>query len=162
MLAESGFEASLPEPPEGRSAFELDMRYLGQAYELTVGLRAPHSDALADAVAEFHRRHERTYGHSSPVDEVEIVTLRAHVSLPTPVPVWEVAGETPGEAPERRPVWTPDGAESYTVVAREAIAQRDLEGPLIVEQADSTIVVPRGWRIRQATAGTALLDRSAT
>jgi N-methylhydantoinase A len=155
MLEQSGLPSG-----EGTIAFELDMRYMGQAYELTVPLAEPHHGALGDAVAEFHLQHERTYGHSSPVDEVEIVTLRAHVSVPTPPPVLEVTSRPSEEHAEARAVWMPEGVESYEVVDREMLTERPVRGPLIVEQADSTIVVPRGWRILQAPAGTALLQRA--
>jgi N-methylhydantoinase A len=49
---------------------ELDLRYAGQSFELTV----PHANACADAVAAFHARHARRYGFSAPDDPVQIVT----------------------------------------------------------------------------------------
>ncbi|MGB1288712.1 MAG: hydantoinase/oxoprolinase family protein, partial [Aggregatilineales bacterium] len=47
----------------------LEMRYTGQAYELSI----PFND---DPIAEFHHVHEQTYGHALPDRPVEIVNLR--------------------------------------------------------------------------------------
>ncbi|UCC89724.1 MAG: hydantoinase/oxoprolinase family protein, partial [Anaerolineales bacterium] len=64
---------------ESQMAFQraLDMRYVGQEYTVTVPV--PHAlsgDWLSPIRAEFDRRHERTYGHASAEEPVEVVTLR--------------------------------------------------------------------------------------
>jgi N-methylhydantoinase A len=57
--------------------FRVDLRYVGQAYELTVPIRRPADGAaVAAAVEAFQVAHERAYGHRLP-NETEIVTLRA-------------------------------------------------------------------------------------
>ena len=55
-----------------------DLRYVGQAYELTVPCPSGRLDAVAlGALAEtFHDEHERTYGHRAGEEPVEIVNLR--------------------------------------------------------------------------------------
>ena len=60
----------------------VDLRYLGQGYEINVPL-------LAQPVASFHKKHERLYGYSNPGLAVEVVTLRvraagSHAELPLP------------------------------------------------------------------------------
>ena len=55
-----------------------DLRYVGQAYEVNVPVRAgPVTDALvADVETRFHQQHQRLFAHSAPGDPVEVVNLR--------------------------------------------------------------------------------------
>jgi N-methylhydantoinase A len=150
----------------GRVEFELDMRYRGQAYELTVPVADPRvdEDALASLENAFHVAHRRAYGHDSPVDEVEIVTLRAHATAATEVPAWDGAGGGRGapRASGRRRVYAAAGPVDYGVYEREELEQgATLAGPAIVEQDDSTLVVPPGWRLAVRGAGTALVERGS-
>jgi N-methylhydantoinase A len=114
----------------GRIDLALDMRYRGQAYELTVPLRAASRAGLARAERDFHAVHRRAYGHDRPVEETEIITLRVRATGPV-------------------------RARSLDVPARPAA-----RGPAVIPQADTTIVVPRGWRLRPAAAGSSILERT--
>ena len=72
MLADEGVA-------EERMDFQraLDMRYVGQEYTVTVPVAGQLSgDWLPPIRAEFDRLHERTYGHASAEEPVEVVTLR--------------------------------------------------------------------------------------
>jgi N-methylhydantoinase A len=117
-------------PGRGRIDLALDMRYRGQAYELTVPLREPSRAGLARAERDFHTVHRRAYGHDRPVEETEIVTLRVRATGPV-------------------------RTRSLDVPARPAA-----RGPAVIPQADTTIVVPRGWRLRPAAAGSSILERT--
>lgn len=55
-----------------------DLRYLGQTYELTV----PATGPVAGVAGLFEQEHDRTYGHRSDRDPVELVNLRLAVRLP--------------------------------------------------------------------------------
>jgi N-methylhydantoinase A len=108
----------------------------------------------------FHAAHEQAYGHASPVEETEIVTVRARATGAIGTPDWD--GFAPpvavgrGQLPDRRV-----GTERYAVLERDALAADDLvAGPAIVEQEDSTIVVAPGWRLSAGAAGSALLERA--
>lgn len=140
--------------------FELDMRYRGQAYELTVPVQAslPADELVRAAENAFHDAHRRTYGHASPVDEVEIVTLRAHAVVPTAPPTWAADAGTNGAA-RRREAWLGGERVEATVVGREAVPAAGLAGPALVEQDDTTIVIPPGWRIVPAAGGNAVVER---
>jgi N-methylhydantoinase A len=48
---------------------EMDMRYEGQGFEITLGLTSTF-------MADFHRSHHDAYGHSAPDAPIEIVNLR--------------------------------------------------------------------------------------
>ena len=148
--------------------FSADMRYAGQAYELEVGIGAPMSPArIAEAVRGFHERHERVYGYARGEQPVEMVNFRAVHRYPLPTPVLRAPAAAAGAADdavvgERRAYFAPDGflpAARYER-ARLALGSR-VTGPAIVEQADSTTVIPPGYaatvdpsgnlRIRRAT-----------
>ena len=67
-----------------------DLRYAGQAFELTVEADPdPQPDALRGA---FERAHEERYGYADPGAEVELVTVRVAVVLPGGEPGREEAG----------------------------------------------------------------------
>ena len=55
---------------------ELDMRYEGQSFELTVPAEGATASALRKAADAFESEHERTYGHRAHDSRVELVTLR--------------------------------------------------------------------------------------
>ena len=57
---------------------QVDMRYVGQSYELTVPLPAKQLDAskIDRVLEQFHIEHDRAYGYSAPTEPVEFVNLR--------------------------------------------------------------------------------------
>jgi N-methylhydantoinase A len=140
--------------------FRVDMRYVGQAYDLTVPIRRPvDRAALRDAEEAFHSAHERAYGHRLP-NETEVVTVRARGRGAHPELEWEPGAAARGAVSERRDVWTSSGPMAHAVHAREHLADDAVvAGPAIVEQYDTTIVVPPGWRLRIVTGGSAELER---
>ncbi len=65
-------------PPEKMSFLrQADLRYLGQAYELTIPApKRVNGESLAATVIAFHRRHKEAYGYSADGEPVELVNLR--------------------------------------------------------------------------------------
>ncbi|PSP80092.1 hydantoinase [Halobacteriales archaeon QS_1_68_20] len=123
----------------------LDLRYEGQAYEITVDVPAGEvdEDALATTVDRFHGAHERRYGHAMPDEPVEIVTLRASGVVETPsVDDALTAIDEPAQRGTRE-VYFAGGYREMDVFRREALAPgRSLDGPAILEGEGSTAVVP--------------------
>jgi N-methylhydantoinase A len=162
LLAGAGFTDG-----NGRVDFELDLRYRGQAYELTIPLSSASVDehALRRLETDFHAAHAQAYGHASPVDEVEIVTLRAHATGPIELPRWDggdATGATPRAGAERAVHVVGTGVVRHAVYERSALGEGAVfEGPAIVEQDDSTVVVDAGWRVSVGAASTLLLERGA-
>ncbi len=133
----------------GRMRIErrLAVRYIGQAYELSI----PFTPQFPD---RFHAEHEIAYGHAQPQQPVEIVSLQVRLVLPTPKP----------RSATKAIVHNED--------AREAIVKRKLvcfgrhyvqtslydrqrlkpgarfAGPAIVVEYSSTTVVPSGFTCR--------------
>jgi N-methylhydantoinase A len=53
-----------------------DCRFVGQGYELNIGVAPVTRRGLASLAARFRARHLQTYGHTDPAQPVEVVTLR--------------------------------------------------------------------------------------
>lgn len=117
----------------------VDMRYLGQSYELNVNFTT-----VADARARFHQEHQKRYGYAMPAEAVELVTIRLRVLVPRskPVPPLVPAGKA-GKPEEYRAVLFEEGWQRTPIFRRAALpAHVEFEGPAIIAATDSTTVVP--------------------
>jgi N-methylhydantoinase A len=128
------------------------MRYLGQWRSLAVPVGADLG-SLDDAIAMFHDQHEREHAYRRDGAAVEIYQLGLRAIGITPKPelkTYPLDGD--GRAPEpytRRRVRFDelDEAVETPIFRREDLpAGTRLEGPAIIDQFDSTIVVPPGVR----------------
>ena len=141
---------------------ELDMRYRGQAYNLTVPFapRPVTAEAIAAAEEAFQDEHRRLYDYTPTVTETEIVTLRLRALARIPDIDWTVAedGRRATVAGIRRVYH--GGWREWTAAGREALAQDDrIAAETIIEQEDTTVVIPPGWSGRVGAAGTLVLGR---
>jgi len=133
----------------------LEMRYVGQAFELPVSaplgaFEPPHVEKFEQ---DFHDAHERTYGHRTD-NVMEIVNLRVVCRVPTDAtplgsPLPSTNGTAPNSAsppPTRRPAYfgPAHGLLDTPVFRRAQLTNEPAAGPLIVEEYDATIVVPPG------------------
>jgi N-methylhydantoinase A len=149
-LAERGRDELDAPGAEVRPAY--DLRYAGQAFELTVdGERRPDP---ADLRAAFERAHEERYGYADEHAELELVTVRVAVALAaTELPPGDEAeGEERGSRRARF------GDELVDAAVLRG-APEELDGPAIVELPESTVVVPPGWRA-SAVAGGLRMERA--
>ncbi len=123
-----------------------DLRFHGQAYELTVPVPEVGPDLIAVIRDAFVAEHRRTYGHGDAADAIDLVNLRVSAGLPMPAFVHAPLATSHAEAATRDAyfgaAW---GVLPTTVVARDALAT-GLAGPAIVEEVDTTVLVPPGWR----------------
>ena len=132
-----------------------DMRYLGQSYEITVPLEAGDlQDGRVEGVSQaFHRQHDRIFGHSDDRAAVEVINARVtgvgRTRKPTPeelARVWEHLGGAPAGTRKTRDVLVQGRRCSAAVFERKSL-QRDqqIPGPAVVEQYDSTVLIPEGF-----------------
>jgi len=142
-----------------------DLRYAGQAFELSVDVRVNASGAgVGKALVEgFHREHLRTYGHNAPGEEVEVVSVRlvARTRAPKSVPMWSPqSGARSKAARGVRAAYfgSATGLIDTPVLSRSALDERPAPGPLIVEEYDATTVVPPGCSARLDVAGNILIN----
>jgi N-methylhydantoinase A len=144
-------------------SLELDMRFVGQAFEIPVAVDPEELPRLgaADLAERFAEAHRRVYLHGGePGRKVELVGLRFGLrrrldALP------EVAERPAGLT---RPVDAAVVANGATVRARLADAAAlgvgdTLAGPALIEGYSSTTWVPPGWRAARDAAGNMLLQK---
>ncbi len=120
----------------------LDMRFLGQSYEL----RVPFG---RDFVSRFHDMHRRSYGYANPDRETEVVTVRLRVKggvEKPPLAAVEEGTVDPGAAcVGERSIFLEGGWVTAPVFDREALrAANRIFGPaLVVEMSATTLILPR-------------------
>jgi N-methylhydantoinase A len=134
--------------------FSLDLRYAEQAFELTVPIHASRGQPIdmERVVAAFHEEHRKTYGHFSATDAIELVNVRlvgSVVAKDKQTYVGSQAGHSAqlrGAADSSRPAYfgKAHGLVETPVIRRSDLRDKTLPGPLIVEEYDSTCVVPPG------------------
>jgi N-methylhydantoinase A len=135
-LAERGRD-ELGEPDtELRATY--DLRYAGQAFELSVkGDPEPDPKRLR---ADFDAAHEERYGSADPDAELELVTVRVAAALEGAEP----RPSEPSEAERRGAREVRFGEET---VEAQVLGQGEAaaDGPAIFELPGATLVVPPGW-----------------
>jgi N-methylhydantoinase A len=135
------------------------LHYHGQTYELTVPLPDGPLD-VAQLEEAFGREHEKTYGHRAGADEpVELVTihvvgygLREGPAVPERV---RSSRPEPTPPPPRRAYF---GSWIETPVIRRSDLEKARGGPLIVEEYDTTCVVPPGARVELDAGGNIVIE----
>ena len=128
----------------------IDMMYQGQWRSLQVPVPTPF-DSVDDAVELFHRDHEREYAYRRDDEPVDLFRLNlAAIGEVAKAELMRHAekGGTP-EPSTTRPVYF-DGQEEpiETPIYRheDLPAGAVMAGPLVIEQLDSTVLVPPGSR----------------
>ncbi len=144
----------------------LEMRYVGQIHECTVdiGDREVSAASLPAIVAAFHARHEQLYTYSEPGSTVEIVNLESMVigRIAAPAaPLAAPAGADPTHALSgRRAVRFADGVVDTPVYAGERlVAGNRLDGPAVLAEATTSVLVPKGWTLAVEPSSTCRLTR---
>ena len=130
-----------------------DVQYVGQNMPLTVPMPGwpVTTDTLAALGEEFAREHEKTYGYRSDGERLQMVSLKVlgrGVSSSPRLPDTIHFDSQGKDREERRAYFGPkDGWVATPVLGRGALAGGQSAGPLIVEEYDSTTVVPPGCRV---------------
>ncbi len=150
---------------EDKAAYRLqaELRYVGQAFELTVDLKADSAAALD--LAELRRRFDAEYaqrfGHAFDAEKpVEIVSLkligrdRTHRTASSLTLHATPAGQSV------RDVWFgPDhGLHSTRIVGRAELSPTPEQGPLIVEEYEGTTVVPPDAQVHRDANSNIVID----
>ncbi len=124
---------------------QVDVRYAGQSYELTVDLLEPTAEAVERAVDAFHDEHERRYGHAMRAEATEVVTVRVRGRAPGAR--FEIpADHEASSAVESARI---DGVSGLPAYDRSKLRYgHELAGPALVFQYDTTVYLADGWRAR--------------
>jgi N-methylhydantoinase A len=147
-----------------RVEYAADMRYEGQGYDVTVAfetiwLERGDADAIA---AAFHAAHRGVYGHANEQAEVWLKELRAHIVGEMPkVRVSAAPDDAAVRDATTRPVRLFGRSFDARVVGRASLADGGvLAGPAIVNQMDTTTLIPPGWSARIVRSGALVLERT--
>ncbi len=154
--------------PRERIAFvrQVDMRYVGQSFELTIPLaEGAFDEAQSGSLRErFHAEHDRVYGFSAPAEPVELVSLRlttvGRIEKP-PLRTLERSERAP-EPKEHRQVFFAEagGFVECPIHDRYALgAGASFAGPAVVEELDSTVVVHPGFGVEIDDVGNLVIRK---
>lgn len=133
-----------------------DLRYQGQAFELTVP--ADDLDALETRFGDVHRRR---YGFEMPGEPIQIVNLRLTATVPIAKPRLTTPTVDAAATPERRRAYVDDGWVELDVLRRDGLAPgMRVAGPAIVEFPEATCLVRSGWNATVDAVGALVLERA--
>jgi len=165
-LAEDGFAKDRIALERGAA-----LRYQGQSFELDVPVQAGVIDRAALAALEeaYGVEHERTYGHRAGADEpVELITLKVVARGVTDVPRASLAAKADLPVgvviskPHRPAYFGPVRGWCDTDVVNRADLAVPRRGPCIVEEYDSTCVVPPSSIVSLDGFGNIIIDVPVT
>jgi N-methylhydantoinase A len=153
-LAEDGFS-----PDRMRFAARLDMRFVGQAFELPVAM-PDGAASIGDIDRAFVAAYERRYSYAVPAP-AEIVTFRlAAYGLVTKPGMPKAPSARLDAKIGERPVAFDGEFRATPVYERTLLAAgAELAGPAIIEEAGSTTIVPPGFRAAVEPQGMLVLER---
>ncbi|MBM4438381.1 MAG: hydantoinase/oxoprolinase family protein, partial [Actinobacteria bacterium] len=171
LLEQAGVQALLDEGlPRHRITVvrQVDVRYVGQSYELTLGC-PPLRPGLGESIARrFHRAHRQRFGYATPAAAVEVVNVRVAAAGKSGHLEW--AREVPPAPPRRRAaapvaqraITFRQGALSARVYGRNGLLPGSrFAGPALVTQMDATTVVPPLWKARVDAFRNLVVERAS-
>ncbi len=140
----------------------VDLRYKGQAFEMTVPWQGSLIDeaALASTAKAFHDEHERRYSYANRNDIVELVTVRLNAigTLPRVAPKTEPMAAS-GQPTGTRQVYTGEDWNVVPVWRRANIGNESIvSGPCIIEEDYTTIYLTAGWTMTRGRDGHLVAD----
>ena len=135
----------------------LDLRYRGQATELTLSCPDVIDEAALAALADrFTAAHHRAYGHVID-DGIEVVRVRSTATAPATHAGRNTWSATEVETGTRAAVF--EGGSEVLVTTRAALVG-PTAGPALVDDPDTTTVVPPGWTVSVDAGGNLRLERA--
>jgi N-methylhydantoinase A len=153
--------------PEGDLAIRrvVDLRYIGQGHELQLAL--PDGTLQAEDArglrGQFETLYSSIYGVTMPDQDIEFVTWSVTVSAPSdaPVPAKPVQKRTAPPPRSRRDVYEPalGRLTAFAVYQRDELEPGyELAGPALIEEGQTTTVVPASFTVHVDGAGYLIME----
>lgn len=144
----------------------VDLRYAGQSFDLTVPISNEIDETALETVARhFHERHEERYGHASPNEPLELVTVRLRAKGVVDDPDLDTVtqtGNVDDAVRSERSVHFGGDTHDTRVYDRAGLPpDGEFDGPAIIEGAESTIVVPPDQHVRIDRFRNVIVDTGA-
>ena len=150
-----------------RFAHTLQMRFVGQAFEVDVALTSEQMEALDESAlrGHFDQAHRRVYmdggGAGLAGKSIEIVGFRVGATAPEALVLPGKAATGTAQSTRRVPIHEHRTARDCVVTTRAQVeAVAGMDGPLLVEDETATIYVPPGWRAVGDATGNLIVTRT--
>ena len=135
----------------------LDVRYVGQGYELSVPM-------TADFETSFHDIHRRRFGYADPKRPTEVVNVRVRavartVHPPMPEHELQAADASAATLGECAIVFDGDEIESLLVDRSKLQSGNEFSGPALVVEYSTTTVVPPDFHCRVDAGENLIMER---
>lgn len=146
----------------------LDMRYVGQHHEVTVDIPSGcriEKNHISEIAEAFHRVHEKLYTYSTPENPLEIMSLRVTavgaVDKAVMAETSMFGSDLQSAFKSTRRAYFPEkgGFIEVPVYDRNKLAEgNELEGPAIVEERITTVIVHPGWKLKIDAYGNIVME----
>jgi N-methylhydantoinase A len=142
----------------------IDVRYVGQNFELPVLIDIDDVGLREQIRSRFHQEHRKVYGFMRETSTLELVTFRLRAVSPTARPRVVNGSMTRqhGSSSGRRAVIfeEADYPVSCDLYERASLpTDQRINGPAIIEQMDTTTIVPPGFIALAHPSGNLFLHR---
>ncbi len=146
----------------------VDMRYVGQSYELSVPLSKENTkDALKGMLKLFHKEHQKAYGFGAPDEPVEFVTLRltaiGTIKKPKMLKISSYKDNVSKALRKIRKVYFAEENDFIDCPSYNRYklgAGMLIKGPAVVEEIDSTTVIHPNYGGKVDDFGNILISAS--
>jgi len=143
---------------EVQTEYTAQLRYLGQSFQVSTPLSLDAQDWTDRMVDLFHNEHKRLYGVENRSRKVELVQIRATSTWPQTKAemISTAAPKQRAEAPRTRKVYDSGRREfqKAQILRREMLpVGTKIQGPAIIEQFDTTTVLPSDARAEVGPTG---------
>nr|WP_239585831.1 hydantoinase/oxoprolinase family protein [Lysinibacillus composti] len=145
--------------------YSIDARYRGQAFEieLPISLSWLEDENYEQFSKAFHEIHQRQYGHSDPNTSIELINLRVRIVGHTPKPEFKNIEKTNDSQPNaisiRRIMLNGKEYDADIYSRTELKFGHRVNGPAIVEQDDTTVVILPKWVGKIDVKGNLIIER---
>jgi len=163
MRANDWFAAESVDAKDQRQTWSADLRYAGQNFELAINFKNDqfNRDTALALRAEFDKAHEVAYGYSQSNEPVELVGMRvklAGILSKPPLPKTKAGSGLKSIGSRRvsfgKNIWT-----ETPIYRREAIpVEQNFEGPAVIEQMDSMLLIFPGDTAKIDGWGNLIID----
>jgi len=129
---------------------QFDLRYRGQAHELTVAV--PAGARMPEVLERFESAFERQFGRRDSGRGVEMVNLRVIGRVPIEAPAWTAPGGGTGRPARTRLL--PGFETPCDIWARaDILPGTQIAGPAVIEEMSATTWLPPGWTLSLGAIG---------
>ncbi len=140
----------------------MELQYAGQTSQLRINLVSESLDqgGIDSAIADFEEEHERLYGYrAEPGTAIEVVAVRLIGRTP-PVAIDDMHYQSelqPAQGSRTADFGPPWGQLDTPITSRDALRE-GARGPLLIDEYDSTLVIPPDWMATTDPAGNLVLE----